>query len=190
MLGIERANGVQRIMQRVASTRRIAFIFRHTFHHVDRALYRLTGSAHAERLRRRRTEHHVDDDRGAAADNHARCRSWESPSTMAWRSSGRVSGRPHQPGWYHNLLADPHAGHGARRRRPWSSPSPVPDGAEYDAVMRAADAMYSGYPIYRRRITRRRVPVFVLRPRRPLEPTADRSRATTSVIWGSTITNS
>ena len=29
----------------------------------------------------------------------------------------------------------------------------VPDGAEYDAVMRAADAIYCGYPIYRRRIT-------------------------------------
>jgi hypothetical protein len=42
-LGMERANVVQRIMQRVASARPVAFIFRHTFHHIDRALYRLLG---------------------------------------------------------------------------------------------------------------------------------------------------
>ena len=40
----------------------------------------------------------------------------------------------------------------------------VPDGPEYDAVMHAADAVYSGFPIYRRRITARRVPIFVLQP--------------------------
>ena len=33
-----------------------------------------------------------------------------------------------------------------------------------DAVMHAADAVYSGFPIYRRRITARRVPIFVLQP--------------------------
>ena len=41
---------------------------------------------------------------------------------------------------------------------------PVVPGAEYDAIMTAADRVYSGFPVYRRRISARTVPVFVLQP--------------------------
>jgi len=111
---MERANVVQRITQRVASTRPVAFIFLHTFHHVDRALYRF--------------------------------------------------GSPHHPAWYHNLLANPHAEMERDGTKSAVVARSVPDGPEYDAVMHAADAVYSGFPIYRRRITARRVPIFVLQP--------------------------
>ena len=39
----KQANWVQRFMQRFASLRPVATVFRHTFHHLDKALYRLLG---------------------------------------------------------------------------------------------------------------------------------------------------
>ena len=39
----EQANWVQRTMQRFAALRPVASVFRHTFHHLDKALYRVLG---------------------------------------------------------------------------------------------------------------------------------------------------
>ncbi len=160
---MEQANVVQRIMQRVASTRPIAFIFRHTFHHVDRALYRLLG---------RRTlsgfvagvPNIMLTTTGARSGQPRTVPLVGVPVNDGVAIVGTRFGSPHQPGWYHNLLADPHAAMERDGTTTAVIARPVPDGAEYDSVMRAADAIYSGYPIYRRRITARRVPVFVLQP--------------------------
>ena len=73
-------------------------------------------------------------------------------------------GSPSNPGWYHNLSHDPHARVTRREATVDVVARSVPDGAEYDAIMRLADSVYAGFPKYRRRITTRRVPVFVLEP--------------------------
>ncbi len=161
---MKRANVVQRTMQRVASTRPVAFVFRHTFHHIDRASYRLLGhhtvsgfvagvpnimlTTTGARTGRRRTVPlvGVPTDHGVAV-------------------VGTRFGSPHHPAWFYNLLADPRA----ELQQPGGTTSAVvarevTDGDEYDAIMRAADATYSGFPVYRRRITSRRIPVFVLQP--------------------------
>ena len=161
---MKRPNVVQRTMQRVASMRPVAFVFRHTFHHIDRTLYHLLGrhtvsgfvagvpnimlTTTGARTGRRRTVPLVG-----------------VPTDHGLAIVGTRFGSPHQPAWYHNLLADPRAElhhHGGATSAVIARE--VPDGAEYDAVMRAADAVYSGFPVYRRRITTRRVPVFVLQP--------------------------
>ena len=161
---MKRANVVQRTMQRVASMRPVAFVFRHTFHRIDRALYRLLGrhtvsgfvagvpnvmlTTTGARTGRKRTVPLV----GVPIDDGVAI-------------VGTRFGSPHHPARYHNLLADPFAELETQGGTTTAVVArEVPDGDEYDAIMRAADATYSGFPIYRRRITARRVPVFVLQP--------------------------
>ena len=160
---MDRANVVQRTMQRVASMRPVAFVFRHTFHHIDRAWYRLLG-------------HHTVSELVAGVPNimltttGARTGRRRTvplvgvPTNHGVAVVGTRFGSPHQPAWYYNLLADPRAELEHRGTTTVVVAREVTDGAEYDAIMRAADATYSGFPVYRRRITSRRVPVFVLQP--------------------------
>jgi deazaflavin-dependent oxidoreductase (nitroreductase family) len=80
-------------------------------------------------------------------------------------------GAQHEPGWSHNLTANPYAkiehpgqGHTVVARR-------VPPGAEYDAIMSVADKMYLGFARYRPRITQREIPIYVLKPAPAADPT-------------------
>ena len=59
---------------------------------------------------------------------------------------GTCFGSPHHPAWYHNLLATPHADMERDGLKSAVVARSVPDGPEYDAVMHAADAVYSGFP--------------------------------------------
>ncbi|HET9666183.1 MAG TPA: nitroreductase family deazaflavin-dependent oxidoreductase [Desertimonas sp.] len=160
---MERANVMQRITQRVASTRPGAFIFRHTFHHVDRVLYRVLG---------RRTvsgflagvPNIMLTTTGARSGQPRTVPLVGVPVEDGVAIVGTRFGSPHHPAWYHNLLANPHAEMERDGTKSAVVARSVPDGPEYDAVMHAADAVYSGFPIYRRRITARRVPIFVLQP--------------------------
>ena len=150
---MKQANAMQRVMQRVASIRPVAFVFRHTFHHVDRWLYRLLG--------RRTLSEFVAGvpnimltTTGARSGRPRTVPLVGIPVEQGVAIVGTRFGSPHQPAWYHNLLANPRA----EMQRDGTASTVVArqvlDGAEYDTVMRAADAIYSGFPIYRRRSRR------------------------------------
>ena len=119
------ANAVQRTMQRIASLRPVAFVFRHTFHHIDRAAVgvlrgrtvsgivagvpNIMLTSTGARTGRPRTVPLVGID---VADGVA--------------IVGTRFGSPHHPGWYHNLVADPRAVIGApatRSSTSWPAPS-------------------------------------------------------------------
>ena len=159
----EQANWVQRTMQRFAALRPVASVFRHTFHHLDKALYRVLG-------------HRTVSGIIAGVPN------------IMLTTTGAKSGRPRtvplvglpvdggvaviatrwgsatNPGWAYNLDHDPHASMDRDGTHTSVTARRVEDGAEYETIFGGARDVYLGFPKYRRRITSRDVPIFVLEP--------------------------
>lgn len=154
----------QRGFQRFASLRPVAFAFRHTAHHLDRATARLfKGRILSNWL--------------AGLPNilltttGARSGEQRTVPLVGIEVAGSLAvvgtrfGSDQHPGWYHNLLADPRATIEVHGERSDVTARLVPDGPEYDRIMATADTVYAGYALYRQRITARRIPIFVLDPR-------------------------
>ena len=155
-------NVLQRMIQHIASLRPVAAIFRHTFHHVDRVAVRVFGGRTLSGIL-------------AGVPNimltTTGARSGE-PRTVPLvgvpLASGDLAivgtrwGSQHDPGWSHNLTAEPHAVVERDGRRDAVTARRVTDRDEYDAILRRADEVYVGFAKYRRRISRRTVPVFLL----------------------------
>ena len=155
-------NRFQRLNQRLAATRFLAFVFRHSFPHIDRL---------AARHLRGRTVSAVI----AGLPN------------ILLTTTGVRSGRPRavplvaipfetgvaviatrfgaqsHPAWYHNLVADHHAIAEISGRRIPVVAEEIASGDTYDEIMRRADLVYAGFRSYRARITQRHIPVFLLR---------------------------
>jgi deazaflavin-dependent oxidoreductase (nitroreductase family) len=157
-------NRFQRTIQHIASLRPVAAVFRHTFHHVDRwSLGPLRGRTLSGVLAG--VPNNMLTTTGARTG-----RSRTVPLIGLPVAGGGTAivgtrwGSEHHPGWYHNLTSDPRAlvQRGADRIEVVARRVPV--GGEYDAIMRQADAVYVGFPRYRRRISGRAVRVFVLEP--------------------------
>jgi deazaflavin-dependent oxidoreductase (nitroreductase family) len=163
--GRRRANAVQRLVQHFASLRPVAMVFRHTFHHVDRWLFGVLGG------------HTLSSVLGGVPEillttTGARTgKSRTVPLVGIGLADGTTAvvgtrwGSQHEPGWSHNLTAVPEAVIERRGgERSAVVARRVPRGAEYEAIMAAADTVYLGFARYRGRITRRDVPVYVLAP--------------------------
>ncbi|MBI1299469.1 nitroreductase family deazaflavin-dependent oxidoreductase [bacterium] len=74
-------------------------------------------------------------------------------------------GQAHHPAWYYNLRAHPVATvqlHGETKQYT----AREADGDERDRYWRAAVSLYAGYAAYKERAANRRIPVFVLEPKR------------------------
>jgi deazaflavin-dependent oxidoreductase (nitroreductase family) len=70
-------------------------------------------------------------------------------------------GRPHHPGWVHNLLADPHATV-ARHNRRIDVVAREATGADAARIWAAARVLYRGFRTYPARTQRRTIRVFIL----------------------------
>ena len=155
-------NRVQRMMQHIASLRPVAAVFRHTFHHVDRwGLGVLRGRTLSSVIAG--VPNILLTTTGAKTGKQRTV-----PLVGVPVDGGRIAvvgtrwGSEHNPGWSYNLTEDPHAVVERDGRQIQVVARRVVDRDEYDAIMRRADEVYVGFPKYRRRITRRAVPVFVL----------------------------
>jgi deazaflavin-dependent oxidoreductase (nitroreductase family) len=160
---LRRANRLQRLMQRVASTRAGSWVFQRTLYRLDRPLYRWTAgrvtvpglvaglpvvllTTTGARTGQARTMPlagiPVGEDLAVIGSNYAQRRT---------------------PGWVHNLEAEPRATvtwHDAEV--PVRARATTPE--ETEQVWDAASQLYSGFAAYRHRITHRPVRVFVLEP--------------------------
>ena len=159
---LTRPNHVQRMMQHIASLRPVAAVFRHTFHHIDRwGLGILRGRTLSSVI--------------AGVPNimltttGAKTGKLRTVPLVGVPVEGRRIavvgtrwGSEHNPGWSYNLTEDPHAVVERDGERIEVVARRVLDRDEYDAIMCRADEVYVGFPKYRRRISRRAVPVFVL----------------------------
>jgi deazaflavin-dependent oxidoreductase (nitroreductase family) len=159
------ANALQRLVQHFASLRPVAMVFRHTFHHVDRWLFGVLRG------------HTLSSVLGGVPEillTTTGARTGESRTvplvgiTLADGTTAVIGtrwGSQHEPAWSHNLTAIPDATIERRGgERSAVVARRVPHGAEYEAIMAAADRVYLGFARYRRRISRRDVPVYVLEP--------------------------
>jgi deazaflavin-dependent oxidoreductase (nitroreductase family) len=157
-------NLFQKVIQRFASLRPVAAVFRHVFHHVDRAVARLFRGRTLSGLL-------------AGVPNilltTTGARSGESrtvPLVGVPVAGGRTAivgtrwGSEHDPAWSHNLTANPRAVVQRGEQRLDVLARRVAAGPEYDTIMGRADDVYVGFARYRARITRRTVPIYVLEP--------------------------
>jgi deazaflavin-dependent oxidoreductase (nitroreductase family) len=154
----------QRMIQHVAAARPVAAVFRHTFHHLDRwCLGLLRGRTLSGLLAG--VPNVLLTTTGARSG-----RPRTVPLVGLSRTGGETAivgtrwGSQHHPGWFYNLSNDPRAVLQRGDEQAEVVARRVVDEGEYDEIMRQADAVYLGFAKYRRRISRRAVPIFVLRP--------------------------
>ncbi len=154
------------LVQKLASTRPVAWLFAHILHHTDRILLKLTAgrvtvpSALAGLPTAQVTT--VGAKSGLARtlplvfirDEH-------DPSTFAIIASNW--GQDHNPAWYYNLKACPQAtciidG----KTSQYVAHEAI--GEEYEKFWRRASDTYIGYPLYQQRAGGRHIPIMVMTP--------------------------
>lgn len=167
-LGFEHrgANGVQRALQKVASTKAGAWTFSKTITPVDRVLYRVTNG--------RITGPQVLAGLPVVMVTTTGRKSGEArtaplvgvPVDGDLAVIGTNFGQRHTPGWVFNLEADPRATVGYRDREVPAVARPATDD-ERAQVFRDAAVIYPGYDAYQERISGRTIRIFVLEPPSP-----------------------
>ena len=158
-----RPNAPQRLVQAVASTRPGAWAFAHSLAPLDRVTTRVSrGRTSLPRLLAG-LEVFVLTTTGRRSGRPRESHLIAVPVEDTVAILGTNFGQPSTPAWVLNLEADPHATvtfRGVTRAvvaRPASA-------AEAAAVLARSGAVYGGYRKYERRITGRRLRVFVLEP--------------------------
>jgi deazaflavin-dependent oxidoreductase (nitroreductase family) len=160
------ANGFQRAMQRLASSRPGAWCFSKTLHLVDRPQFRLTKG--------RVTVPGIVAGLPVVMVTTTGRRSGEPrtspllaiPTDDDLAIIGSNFGQSNTPGWVHNLEADPRATVSYREREvPVVARRAADD--EADETFTSAATVYPGYARYRERAAHREFRVFVLQPLAP-----------------------
>jgi deazaflavin-dependent oxidoreductase (nitroreductase family) len=161
---VHEANGFQRLVWKVSSSRPGAWLFAKTLHHMDRVVLRLS--------RERVTVPGVLAGlpiitlvtTGATTGQRRDVPLVGVPAGDDIAVIGTRFGHPRTPAWYFNLRADPRAEVGYRGRT-------VPvvareaEGDEREALWARGCEIYAGYQAYARRIDHRQIHVMVLEPR-------------------------
>jgi deazaflavin-dependent oxidoreductase (nitroreductase family) len=153
----------QSLVQKFATTRPGAWLFRHTAHHLDRAYMKLTGSRKTLVTLVAGLPAMIVTTTGAKSGLPrslplVALRNPDDESQLVLVASG--FGKHRFPGWYHNLKAHPHAVCSLDgKSQAYQAREAV--GEEYDIYWRMAVQLYPGYEAYRRRAGRR-IPIMVL----------------------------
>jgi deazaflavin-dependent oxidoreductase (nitroreductase family) len=160
---VRRAAAWQRLVQRIAWSRPGVFVFSRTMHHIDRALFSVSGGrVYASAVLA-----------GIPVVNltttGARSGAQHTMPVLALPDGDRLVmiasswGRAHHPAWYYNLRAHPQAvvttKSGAR-----TFTARLAEGEERDTYWRRALGVYPGFASYERTAGNRRIGVFVLEP--------------------------
>jgi deazaflavin-dependent oxidoreductase (nitroreductase family) len=160
------ANATQRVMQHIASLRPVSFLFRHSFHHLDRWGLDLLGGRTVSSIVGG-VPNILLTTTGAVTGRSRVVPLIGVPVDGGLAVIGTRWGSEHEPAWATNLRREPRAtvqrGTETFRVRVRA----IAEGPEYDAIMRRADALYVGFAKYRRRIHRRAIPIYVLEPTSP-----------------------
>lgn len=155
-----RPNLLQRSVRRVASSALGARVFARLAPPVDRALARIAGGRTLAEVAAGLPTVLVTTT-GARSGRPRTVPLAAIPAGAGLALVGTNFGGPRTPSWYANLRAHPEAEVTYRRRRVRVRAREA-QGAERDAIMAAARALYAGYAAYERRITGRAVHVMVL----------------------------
>lgn len=159
-----RPNALQRLNQRFATHRPVAWCLARTLHHLDKVVLRMSGG--------RRTAAEVLTGLPVIALTTTGARSGQ-PRTMPLIGIpggeriavvGTNVGQRHHPAWYHNVRANPEVIVAYRGQRAAYLASDATE-ADRDRLWHEATRVYVGYAVYLGRIGDRHVPIVILTPR-------------------------
>ena len=158
---VKAPNAVQRLMQRIASTRPVAWVFQRTLFPIDRALYNATGGKVTVVGLLAGLPVIMVTTTGARSGKERTMPLLGIPMGDALVIIGTNYGQERTPGWVYNLEKDPHATIGYNGR---SVPveARLADEDETAEAFRRGAAVYGGYDKYAERIEGRVVRAFVL----------------------------
>lgn len=158
---VKSPNGLQRIMQKLGSSRSGAWAFSKTLYPVDKALFRVTGGRATVPGLMGGLPVIMLTTTGAKSGKPRTMPLIGIPLGDGLAVIGTNYGQQPTPGWVYNLEADPSAvvGYGDRTIAVTARPA---DQGETDRVFDLAAGVYRGYAKYRIRADHRAIRVFVL----------------------------
>ena len=157
---------IQSFAQKIASSRPGAWYFSRTLHHFDRAFLKLTGRRMSLTTVLTGlpvvTVTTVGVRSGLPRTLPLACiRDERDPNSFALVASNW--GQDHNPAWYYNLKARPHA-KCSLGGQTGEYVAHEATGEEYRKFWRSAADAYIGYPLYQQRADKRHIPIMVLSP--------------------------
>ena len=163
---VKSANGLQRVIQEVGSSRPGAWLFSKTLYPMDKALLKFTGGRLTVPGLLAGLPVVMLTTTGAKTGKLRAMPLLGIPVGEDLAVIGSNYGQKNTPGWVYNLEADPSAAVGYRDRTV-DVLARRADVAETDRVFDLASGVYPGYTRYRRRADHRVIRVFVLETASP-----------------------
>ena len=159
----DQANGVQKVLRRVAASGPGAWLFARALYRIDRPVHRATRGRYTFANLLSGIPVVMLTTTGARTGEPRTVPVLGIPTQDGVAIIASNFGQYHHPAWYHNLRAHPAAEvvvDGARRR----VHAVEADGERRAQIWREGLRIYPGFSQYERRATHRRIPIFVLQP--------------------------
>jgi deazaflavin-dependent oxidoreductase (nitroreductase family) len=157
------ANPLRKLVRRIAATTHGSWVLARTLHHADRVVYRVTRGRTTLAAILSGLPVLMLTTTGAKSGRRIASPILGIPEGGGIVIVGSNFGRPHDPGWIHNLQADP----SGRIEMNGTTQDVVAEeltGEERDRLMVMATELYPGFPAYVRRAAPRRIRVLRLIP--------------------------
>jgi deazaflavin-dependent oxidoreductase (nitroreductase family) len=157
------AHPLRKLMRRIAATAPGSWLLARTLHHADRVVYRVSGGRTTLAALLSGLPVVMLTTTGAKSGRRIASPLLGMPEGRGIVIVGSNFGRPHHPGWIHNLRADPRA----RIETDGTTQDVVAEevtGEERDRLLALATEIYPGFPAYVRRAAPRRIRVIRLIP--------------------------
>ncbi|WP_238443947.1 nitroreductase family deazaflavin-dependent oxidoreductase [Salsipaludibacter albus] len=153
----------QRMVTRFAASGPGSWVFARLLHHVDRPVHRLSRGRHTATSLVSGLPVAMVTTTGARSGQSRTVPLVAVPTSDGLAVVASNYGQPRHPGWYHNLVADPH-GTVSVDGRSWSFRAELAEGARRDRIWARCLRIYPGFATYTRRAADRDIAVFVLLP--------------------------
>ncbi|HET8755078.1 MAG TPA: nitroreductase/quinone reductase family protein [Solirubrobacteraceae bacterium] len=158
------AHPLRKLVRRIAATAPGSWVFARTLHHADRVVFRLTGGRTTLSALLSGLPVVMLTTTGAKSGRPIVSPLLGMPEGGGIVIVGSNFGRPHHPGWIHNLRAEPHARIAMSGGRAQDVVAEEVTGHERDRLLALATELYPGFPAYVRRAAPRRIRVIRLIP--------------------------
>jgi deazaflavin-dependent oxidoreductase (nitroreductase family) len=159
----ERASGLQKALRRFAASGPGSWLFARVLHRIDRPVYRLTGGRHTFASLLAGIPVVMLTTTGARSGRPRTVPVLGLPTAGGLAVIASNFGQAQQPGWYHNLRANPE-GTVAVDGRPRRVRAVEAEGDRRHQIWQEGLRVYPGWSQYERRAANRRIAVFVLEP--------------------------
>ena len=157
------AHPLRKLVRRIAATAPGSWVLARTLHHADRVVYRVSRGRTTLAALLSGLPVVMLTTTGAKSGRRIASPILAMPEGGGMVIVGSNFGRPHHPGWVHNLRANPHA-RIEIDGRPQDVVAEEIAGEERDRLIALATQLYPGFPAYVRRAAPRHIRVLRLIP--------------------------